>query len=207
MLESEGVADLVQCHLAIPAAVFVGTPVDQRVHDRDLPLLAGKTGDGRRRSERVQGTDVAGHDLEAETAVLDESQAGVAAEEIEDLPDPLLLRLADGVDQRVALAIDAVHGGEVVVANERARVRTGRPCGQSMLVAVGRNEGLPAVTRLVDRAELRRKLERTGGRGERAPVCLRRIGVSRSADRSIDLFAGGVEDAEIAGGHEARIVV
>ena len=111
VFQAEVVADFVHRNQEPTAAVFAGAPVDPGIHDR------GGTrdpGDGRREGGFI-GPHVARGDCHAERLSLLKPDAGVTAEDLEDLTGPLLLLGSDGVLEIVAGRILAVNVLKVVL--------------------------------------------------------------------------------------------
>ena len=162
MLEPDHVTDLVHGHLEPGPAILALPPVERRVHDRSA---AGDTGHGLRRQRRLLSPDVSRGHGEAVRIGLHEPDAGVAAEELEDLAGPLFLRLGDRVLQLHAVEA-AVVRLEVVILDGRPDIAIRANRSQTVARAGDRNV---TVARRIDRAVLRGESEAAGGRRQRRP--------------------------------------
>ena len=110
--QADRMADLVHRRREPAAAVFTLPPIDRRVHHSQP--AATDAADGTRRDVGGDGADVAGDDRQPLVSCLDKANAGIEAEEGEDLAGALLLLLGDRVVERVALRIGAIAVLEVV---------------------------------------------------------------------------------------------
>ena len=110
--QADGMADLVHRRREPATAVFTLPPVDRRVHHGQP--AAADAADGSRRDVGGDSADVAGDDRQPLACRLHEADAGIEAEEGEDLAGAQLLRLGDRVVERVPLRIGAVDVFEVV---------------------------------------------------------------------------------------------
>ena len=156
MTQTERMADFVGRDVVPGAAIFTLAPVQRTVHD-DKP---GATNAGRAigREQRIDRADVTRHDHDAVVFGLDDPDTSPQAVVLENLPGPLFLRFGDGIDQQIALAVEAVIGPKVVPDDFcRRGVRQRR---RRHVVRLQGNRHF-AVPRFVDRAGL-------GGEEQRA---------------------------------------
>ena len=190
--QADGVADLVHRRREPSAAVFALAPVDRRVHHGQS--AATNAADGIRGDVGGDRADVASDDREPLIGSLDEANAGIEAEERNDLAGALLLFLGDRVVERIPLRIGAVDVLEVVGEDRHPAGWIDEGIGDAVRFDPDRDV---AVARLVTGARLAREEEAAGRCGDRrADVDRPRHRLPSQADR-----------AEGRGGGEAGVFV
>ena len=165
MRQAEGVADLMQCHAKPSPAVLAVTPVVGGVHDGHEPF--GSQAGGIRVDGGVESPHVTRDDGDALIGSLDKANAGIAAVDLKDFPCTLLLRLGNGVEERVALRIGAVHALEVVRLLDN--VGGGTNSWHSVAVLLDGEQCHIAMPGLSDRAHLGWIRQEPDGRGNEGP--------------------------------------
>ena len=190
-LEAEGGADLDHGLTEKFAAILARPPVDTGIQDRRRDAVNVTEQAGCVPGPRPDDPHVTRRHDDAGVRRLDEPDAHHPAETLEDLADPLLLRLGDRVLERIALRIGAVVGAEVVKLDGHGFAEEPRELTMEGVGIGG------AVARFVDRSDRRGKTE----------IPQRRRYLQAILDLAVHSGSGAREHAEIAGGREARIFI
>ena len=190
--QADGVTNLVHRRREPAAAVLALAPIDRRVHHGQS--AATDAADGIRWDVGGDRANVAGDDREPLSGRLDEADAGIEAEEGEDLTGPLLLFLGDRVVERVPLRVGAVDVPEVVGKDGHPAGRIDEGIGHAVRLDPDRDV---AVARFVAGARLAREEEVAGRCGNRRA----------DVDRACHRLPSQADRAEGRGCGEAGVVI
>ena len=193
VFQPERVTDLVKRDGHPCAAVFAGTPVVVRVHDRGR---AGYASNARWRNSGVGGPHVARGDCHAERLSLLETDAGVATVDFEDLTGPLLLLERDRVVKIVAGRILAVNVLKVVLPDLNGAAVCGADRSRTVILIGIDTHELP-VPRLIHGTRLPGVLKVARRRGDEP---------ASSIDHGFHRRAAGRERPKTCRSSEARVV-